>query len=149
MAKVFKNQAELHKFMLEECKNAAEKIAEDVKGLITDFIMVYYSEFTPKYYDRTYSFLSSVTTTKAARDGNGYKVYVYLDDTGVYYEDVEPVDVWNYANEGLHGGYPLSNGKPSNVHFWDDAMEMLDKGYIIKKFGDYLKDKGFSVTIKH
>ena len=51
--------------------------------------MVYYSGYTEKY-DHTYSFLSSVTTTKAVRDGNGYKVYVYLDDTGVYYEDVEP-----------------------------------------------------------
>jgi len=140
---------DLAKFLDEECKKAAKKMAEEVKDLITDFIMVYYDEYNPKYYDRTYQFLKSVTTTDVVRDGNGYKVAIYLDDTNINYDDIDPIVVWDYANRGLHGGYPPFNGRPSDVHFWDDAMELLDKGYLIKKFGEYLKDRGFTVVIGH
>lgn len=148
MAKNSGGMSDLNTYLKSICKQAAENIGEDVKELIKDFIMIYYSEFSPSEYSRTYNFLDSVTRTEAIPIPNGYKVIIYLDSAGTDYEEVEPIDVWNMANKGSHGGVMINNGNPSDNHFWDDAMEELKGGYITKKFGEYLSSKGLSVNLR-
>jgi len=146
MAKYARNDNELiqgvKKFYL---KQITEKIGEDIKYLIKAYMVdVFYGMYDPIYYNRTFQLLNSVTTTNVRETANGYEIEVYLDINGIDYEleDTEYV-VW-LASKGFHGN--------SNIYttgeFWNDAMTELKGGYLQRKFGEYLKEKGLKVSLR-
>ena len=146
MAKYARNDNELiqgvKKFYL---KQITEKIGEDVKYLIKAYMEeVFYGMYNPIYYNRTFQLLNSVTTTKVRETANGYEIEVYLDINGIDYEleDTEYI-VW-LSSKGFHG----SSNIYTTGEFWNDAMTELKGGYLQRKFGEYLKEKGLKVSLR-
>lgn len=77
----------------------AIKIAQEkVFSLIEDFLLKYYSEFSPEVYERTYQLLCSLVKTEVVSTGNGWVAEVYFD-----------VGSLNYQTKGLHG-HPVDGG---------------------------------------
>lgn len=126
-------------------KQMVEKIGEDVKYLIKAYIEEsFYGQYTPEFYDRTFQLLNSVVTSDVRDTKNGYEITVYLDIDSIHYKDgFEEEIVW-LSSQGFHGS--------SNIYrqgeFWEEAMVELKNGYIFKKFGEYLKTKGWNVILK-
>jgi len=144
MAKYIRNMNELGKAMDKYLYDFTNKASDKVKELIDSFIMLYYNNYSPLYYQRTYQFLDSCIRSDVIKEGNGYYVMIYIDTANLDYEDATGEQVVNWANQGLHGGMDVGD----KDKFWDDSIEMLNKGYLIKLFGDYIKKNGFKVTIK-
>jgi hypothetical protein len=144
---IIKNNSDLMKALKSAgLKQMTEKIGEDVKYLIKAYIEeCFYDRYSPKFYERSFQLLDSVTTSKVRETANGYEIEVFLDIDSIHYKDgYEEELVW-LASQGFHGS--------SNIYeqgeFWLEAMTELDNGYIVKKFGEYLKGKGWNVTTTH
>lgn len=146
MTKFIRNSSELSKALKQTVlKQATEKIGEDVKYLIKAYIVdTFYGQYKPKEYERTFQLLNSVTTTNVRETSNGYEIEVYLDINGINYEleDTEYV-VW-LASKGFHG----SSNIYTTGEFWNDTMTELKGGYLQRKFGEYLKEKGLKVSLR-
>lgn len=146
MAKYARNMNEIYKALDKTMYNLANMAGDKVKELIDSFIMLYYNNYTPKSngYIRTYQFLESCIRSKVIKEGNGYYVMVYIDTANLDYEEATGEQVVDWANQGLHGGMDVGD----NVRFWDESMDMLiNKGYLVKLFSEYLKKNGLKVTI--
>lgn len=140
----FTNSASLHKAMKEMVlKQMVEKIGEDVKYLIKAYMEeCFYGQYSPSSYIRTFQLLDSVTTSKVRETANGYEITVYLDIDSIEYKDGHEEEIVWLSSQGFHGS--------SNIYeqgeFWNEAMVELNNGYIVNKFGEYLKAKGWHVT---
>lgn len=144
---LIKNNSDLMKALKSAgLKQMVEKVGEDVKYLIKAYIEeCFYGMYTPQFYERSFQLLNSVTTSKVRETANGYEITVYLDIDSIHYKDgYEEELVW-MASQGFHGG--------SNIYeqgeFWIEAMQELDAGYIVKKFGEYMKGKGWNIVTTH
>lgn len=144
---LIKNNSDLMKALKSAgLKQITEKIGEDVKYLIKAYIEeCFYGQYTPSSYIRTFQLLDSVTTSKVRETATGYEIEIYLDIDSIHYKDgYEEELVW-LASQGFHGS--------SNIYeqgeFWAEAMQELDAGYIVKKFGEYLRGKGWNVQTTH
>jgi hypothetical protein len=127
-------------------KQMIEIIGEDVKMLIKAYMEeCFYGQYSPKFYQRTFQLLNSVTTSEVREISNGYEVTVYLDIDSIHYDDdgYEEEIVW-LASQGFHG----SGSIYEQGEFWNEAIQELDSGYIAKKFGEFLSAKGFNVKHK-
>ena len=146
MTKYARNMNELNKALEKTMYNLTDMAAEKTKELIDSFIMLYYNNYTPKSngYVRTYQFLDSCVRSDVIKEGNGYYVMVYIDTANLDYEDATGEQVVGYASKGLHGGLDVGD----DTRFWDESMDMLiNKGYLVKLFSEYLKKNGLKVTV--
>lgn len=128
-------------------KQIVEMIGEDVKMLIKAYMEeCFYGRYSPKFYQRTFQLLNSVTTSEVRETANGYEITVFLDIDSIHYNDdgYEEEIVW-LASQGFHG----SGSIYEQGEFWNEAMQELDSGYIAKKFGEYMKGKGWNVITSH
>ena len=145
---IAKNGSELVKMMKQAgLKQMVEKIGDDVKYLIKAYMEeCYYGRYSPLFYKRTFQLLNSVTTSKVRETANGYEITVFIDIDSIHYNDAgyEEEIVW-LASQGFHG----SGSIYEQGEFWVEAMQELDAGYIAKKFGEYMKGKGWNVTTTH
>ena len=139
---VIKTYSELYKRIENSLKIALDKSANEIKEMIEFFIAKYYSEYEPKQYERTFQFLNSCVRTNVYRDGNAYKVVVYIDYINLDYEDIEGYDVINMANLGFHGRPSIK----TKTEFWSDSIEELKQGrFIQNEFAKFLKENGWTV----
>lgn len=142
-----RSEKDIHNLLMKQLGQFTAQVSIQIKKLIKEFIEVYYAEYTPSSYHRTEAFLNSVTSSEVKRKKNGYEVEIFLDSPVSAYK-IDPQLVWESANMGLHGGYTLPDGTPSDNHFWDDAMEELRSGYLVEEFGDFMAKKGFIIIRK-
>lgn len=135
------------KSALDKCTAyAVNKMADEVKKKIEEFVEYYYSEYNPIQYERTLKFLNSVTRTEVKKVGNEWQAEVYIDLSIAYDNNWTMRGTAESANQGMHGWY--HPGMTSGIHFWDMAMEEIMSPEFMNKFAGFLKSKGLKVTIR-
>jgi hypothetical protein len=124
-------------------KQMVEMIGEDVKMLFKAYMEeCFYGRYTPLFYQRTFQLLNSVTTSEVRETATGYEVEIFLDIDSIHYKDGYEEEIVWLASQGFHG----SGSIYEQGEFWNEAIDELNSGYIVKKFGEYLKAKGWNVT---
>lgn len=146
MSKKIRNIIELQSILDKYALFATNKIANEVKKTIEEFIKYYYKEYTPEFYSRTWSFLNSVVKTEAKKQGNVWIAKVYIDTSIMYDNGWSMEGTAVQANAGMHGWYHAV--KVGDMHFWDDAMEEIHSQDFLNKFVVFLRSKGLKVIIK-
>lgn len=130
---VFKNEAQLKKFLMDKCAkavaNAEEKVHKEIAGNLNRF----YSEFEPDEYIRTNTLFNSLKVTGVKRSGSNATAKVYFADPSwrhgwvplqsgdlgySYWTDDYILDV-TMKGRLPHGGY--KNGTP----IWTESMKKL------------------------
>lgn len=137
---VFKNKAQLERFIMGKCvkavANAEEKVYEEFAGNLNQF----YTEFKPEEYIRTGALFGSLKSTGAKKFGNTAIAEVRFDTPGYqhgwvplqsggfgfsYWDDAYILDVAMKGGKP-HGGY--AGGTP----IWTESMDNLGKRSGIK-----------------
>lgn len=150
MAKVFNNEAELKKFLLEKCKVAVAETENKIYAEIKKTLIQYYQEFTPDEYIRTQQLLHSLVKSNIKKTAYGYEAEVYFDDKLMNYQKgVVPTqhgtgyatwgadEVLDTAMNGSHGGYI------DGTAIWGTSRAILGDIYAI--LVQRLKAQGISV----
>lgn len=140
-----KNMAELNKLLLEQCKQLCEYASNEVYEAINYFLNQYYTEWEPIQYSRSYDMLHSAFKTTVRKVGNGYEAVVGIDYESLdNYKDATGFEVVTWANSELHGGLNVN----TNTRVFDDAINStISNGQLLKDCVDYLKGKGFTITV--
>lgn len=126
MAQVIKSMNDLTKIFESRIQKALKMTQDEIWEVIQDHIDMYYSEYDPKRYTRTFKFQTeSLIKTKIIKDGNGLSCTVEIDPDYLHYTYpggyATGLGVAMEANRHSHGGvYDDDFGQ-----FWDDAMEEL------------------------
>ena len=143
MVRNISNMNQLASSLVPVLQGMVNQMADRVYETLNFYLQDYYTGWTPSSYRRTYDFLYSAVKTKARMEGNKCVAYVYIDyDAMDNYVNATGFQVATWANEGLHGGLPVSH-KP---HVWDDTIKQtIDNGSLLKGAIQYLKAKGFTV----
>lgn len=99
---------------------ATNTMAKKIEQKVDEKVMEYYQEYSPIYYNRTGTMSNAPQKTDAISTGDGASATVYAD-TGLSYsaKGWSMVEVWDSANNYLHGGLNVGNG----VAVWDEPME--------------------------
>jgi hypothetical protein len=118
---VFKNEAQLKKFLISKCVKAVDnterKVHEELAGNLNQF----YTEFHPVEYERTGALFGALESTGTMQTGNGAMAEVYFNtpsyNTGTWSGDT----VLKVAMESgvPHGGYA------GGTAVWTESMEKL------------------------
>ncbi|MDE5588129.1 MAG: hypothetical protein K2J60_03170 [Acetatifactor sp.] len=147
MAKRINNMNELEKALMPTMAKMVDKLAERVYETLNYFLQEYYDDYDPKSYKRQYDFLRSAIKVESKIKGNKVIASVYIDtDSMDNYYNATGEQVAKWANEGTHGGMVTGSKTP---RVWDDTMdETVNNGELLKLAVDYLKSKGFSVSIR-
>ena len=75
----------LERYILSRSEVAIKMAQEKVFRLIEDYILKYYTEFSPEVYERTYQLLCSLVKTAVVPSGNGWIAEVYFDSSTLDY----------------------------------------------------------------
>ena len=146
MAQIIKSISQLQSALDKYAAYATDKMTDEVKKKIEEFIKYYYQEYTPEQYTRVWNFLNSVVKTDVYKKGNTWCAEVYIDTSITYKNGWTMEGTAIQANEGWHGWYHAV--QVGDSHFWDDAMEEIHSTEFISKFAGFLRSKGLKVTIK-
>lgn len=146
MAQIIKSISQLQNALDKYAAYATDKMADEVKKKIEEFIKYYYQEYTPEQYSRVWNFLNSVVKTDVYKRGDTWYSEVYIDTSITYKNNWTMEGTAIQANNGLHGWHhPVQVG---DSHFWNDAIEEIHSPEFVNKFVDFLRSKGLKVTIK-
>lgn len=125
---VFKNEAELKKFLMPKIENALVKSQEQVYQIIDRFIKEFYAEFSPEMYERTYQLYRSLVKSEIIPTGNGFEANVYVDIGSLdYVTGARPSgeQVVDAANWGRHGAMGLAVADFKGTSIWSEPMQIL------------------------
>jgi hypothetical protein len=133
----FKNEAQIKKFLSEQCakavKNTKEKVHEELAGNLNQF----YTEFKPKEYIRTGELFNSLEETDVIRTGNQHmsraeaevgfnvphyehgEVLLQSGQYGISYWDDEYILDVVMTDDEPHGGYA------EGTAIWNESMKNL------------------------
>lgn len=130
---VFKNEAELKKFLLSKCQNALMKAQGQVYQIIDRFVKEFYAEYIPDVsnggYERTYQLFHSLVKSDIIPTSNGYKAEVYFDLSSLdYVTGARPSgeQVMQAAEWGRHGAMGLAVADFKGTSIWHEPLEILD-----------------------
>ena len=155
MAKIFKNEAELKKFLEYKCKAAIADAERKVYNAIEKCLVQYYEQFTPEEYIRTKKLYHALVKV---RSKDGFATEIYFDEnmmdyqTGLIKIQSTPTtgrmgyatwgadEVLDTAMNGSHGGYT------EGVAIWEKSHSIL--GDINKLLVQTLKEQGLTVVRK-
>ena len=90
MARVVKNSKELEAAMGAVLEQAIEEVKGIMKSTIEEFIRLWYDDYHPSKYVRTYQLLNACTATKVKKEGKKFKVQVYMD-----YANMQHMSYWD------------------------------------------------------
>ena len=137
---VFKNEAQLKKFLLLKCQAAVAQAEQRVYQVIDKCLDQYYGEFKPAEYIRTQKLLHSLVKSGVKSTGNGFNAEVYFDESQLNYQTgVIPTqhgtgyatwgaeEVLDTAMNGSHGGYI------GGTAIWGTSMAILGDIYMLLK----------------
>lgn len=150
MAKIFKNEAELKKFLMKQSQSALLKAQDKVYVIIKKFLDRFYNEYDPSKseygYERTYQFLNSLVKSQIIPDGKGYKVEVYFDLNYIYETGANPSgeDVMKAAEWGRHGAMGLMVADFKGTAVWHESLVELN-AKAIDILVDMLKAEGIPI----
>ena len=103
---VFKNEAQLRKFLMEKCTKAVANAQKKVHKEFADNLNQFYGEYNPREYIRTNALFNSLKVTGIKRVGNQYMSSV---TTEIYFDNPS----W------MHGWVPLQSGD-FGYSYWTD-----------------------------
>ena len=141
---------ELQKHMESACsiavKNASDRILEELQKCISED---YYMQYSPNYYERTYTFYKSAV----AKLLNDHESEIGISDLYMNYEYPAKykllngdtghwtgADQTNMAASGYHGTYYIQ----TEGRFWDSFIEFCEKN-AINILKEELKKQGINV----
>lgn len=153
---VFKNNAQLERFMLDKCKKAVANLENKIYAIIKSTLVQFYQEFTPEAYIRTNQLLHSLVKSEVKKVGNSYEAEVYFDASLLDYEHgwmETKADWYGYSNwdtdtildivmTGSDSGLP-HGGWAEGTAIWTVSKERL--GNILSKLEYELKLQGIPV----
>ena len=154
--RVLEDMSQLKKALDEEIELAVEELSKQVYKMARDFIKnVWYKDYTPKKYQRTYQLLESCILVDVKRNGVGYEAYVMLDSSKMHHTD-KPApkkteeDIYRVADNSnfpMHGtNYPMQG--VNSVRLWQPIIDELTEGdKLINDFANYLKSRGIDVAM--
>lgn len=120
-------EAEIKKELDDIAKKVLEDVAQEVKLRMEELILDFYTDYSPKYYERTGSLYSAVSETesKVYKTRNGYRVRIKLFDTDQMTSAFAEKPYFNsYLDFSGHATY---GGK----RYTDWVVEWIDSGGII------------------
>ena len=143
----FKNEAQLKKFLSEQCAKAVKNTKEKVYGELAGNLNQFYTEFKPAEYIRTGALFNSLEETDVKRTGNqhvsraeaevGFNVPHYeqgdvLLQSGEYGNATwDGETVLEVAMTGSYGGLP-HGGYEDGTAIWTESMTKLGGNQGIK-----------------
>ena len=151
MAKTFKSEKELKKFLEFKCKAAIADAERKVYNAIEKCLVQYYGQFTPEEYIRTQKLYHALVRVRSA-DGLNAEVYFNEDMMDYEHEHILRKSGWygsarwgaeevlDTAMNGSHGGYT------EGVAVWGKSHAIL--GDINKLLVQTLKEQGLAVVKK-
>ena len=134
---VFKNEAQLKKFLMDKCTkavaNTERKVHEEFAGNLNQF----YVEFHPEEYIRTGALFNSLESTGTKRTGNQHMSRVTAEvgfSTPSYQKGIVPLQSGNYGyacwsdekilNVAMTGSLP-HGGYEDGTAIWKESMRNL------------------------
>ena len=88
--KIVASKSELTAVMDKVLQEGLEKVKVIIKQTIDEFIRMWYDDYTPKKYQRTYQLLNACTSTELKKKGNKYSVQIYMD-----YRNMHHMSYWD------------------------------------------------------
>ena len=132
MAKIFKNEKELERFLLPKLQAAVTRTQEQIYQILHRFVKEFYNDFTPEMYERTYQLFQSLVKSRIILTGHGYEAEVYFDLGSLYYTTGNKPyghEVMDAAKQGLHGAigdrFLFKTGE-IGVNIWNDPKQIID-----------------------
>lgn len=156
----FKNDEALTRAIKNTMQGALRKIQNEAYDVVKKFMDQFYTEFSPIWYERTYSFYRSLVKSEIVKTPNGYScsVYIDLDKMDGYYRNSgqEVMDMINrgfHADVSLNGSERIYNGIYSDPYsathniegtaVWDESISEIERtNLILKTFKEFF-DKNF------
>ena len=137
---IFKNEAQLKKFLMEKCTNAVanaeRKVHEEFAGNLNQF----YTEFRPEEYIRTGALFDALEVTGVKRAGNRVITEIYFN-TPSYEHGWVPLQSGGYGYSYWTDNYILDvamtgkfshGGYEGGTAIWTDSMAKLGGSQGIK-----------------
>ncbi len=136
---IFKNEAQLKKFLKEKCVNAVANTERKIHDEFADSLNQFYTEFRPEEYIRTGALSESLERTGVIKTANGAEAEVYFN-TPSYEQGVMPLQ--HTSEHGMYGwatwsgqkvlDVAMTDGLPhgryeSGTAIWTDTMENLGR----------------------
>lgn len=150
MSVQIRNAAQLKKVILSRVNKALAETRLQMSAVIQKYIDIYYDEYDPKKYERTYKLmLDSILIADVVQQGNRVSVQVGVDDDYLRYRyegGATGEDIFSWAS-GLEGdehihGYTVGG----RVHIWEDAMDELGgREGILNLLKDNLRKQGVPI----
>lgn len=119
-------------------RKVLEEVAKEVKLLMEDMILEFYSEYTPEYYERTGQLLEAVrkAESKIYKTNGGWKVRIAILDTDAMSQTFATED--GFFNSYLDfTGHATYSGK----RYTDWVVDWVDEGNIFGHMGLEFKDR--------
>ena len=143
MTQHINNMDELEKALMPTMLKMVDIMATKVYETLNYFLKEYYDSYDPVSYRRQYDFLRSAVKVEPKIVRGKVIASVYIDYESLdNYKNASGYQVVNWANQGLHGGLDVGDNTP---HVWDDTVEAVDNGTLLKLAIQYLKSRGISV----
>lgn len=165
---VFSSIEEIKEYIISHSRPAVEAATNKVYTALRQFLDLYYAEYSPVVYERTYQMLASLVKTDVKSTGNGWYAEVYFDAGALDYSykimtkrvvDGGYMNPYNGAisssgvfnnpygsgeeslNSAMHGSH---GGAASGTAIWDEAMTIFN-GELINLLKQYLRQNGIPV----
>lgn len=141
-----KNESELRKLIIADCKKALAKAQEKVYKILDLYLQRFYADYDPVMYERTYQLLRSLVKGDIRQNGNKITAEVYFNLGYIYETGRNPSgeQVMNAAAYGGHGAEGLRIMYGSGEDAWFTPLEILDAN-AIKILVDMLKAEGIPI----
>ena len=130
---VFKNEAQLKKFLMEKCAEAVANVEEKIRKEFAGNLNQFYAEFRPEEYIRTGALFESLKVTGVKRAGNRVDAEVYFI-TPSWEHGWVPLQSGNYGHSSwsdekimnvvMKGKFP-HGGYKDGTAIWTDSMSGL------------------------
>lgn len=156
---IITSQGQLERELTKIIQNAMDKTKNDIFDTVKRHLDIYYGDYAPFLYQRTYAMMNSVIQLGVlgnARSGLFIEVKIdegYLGSAYGYHEEYNPpwsvqnwtgLDAVTSAEGGMHGGKSLGGG---NTAFWTNALnELGGESGIKNKLVGYLRASGLPIV---
>lgn len=125
---LIRSKSELKAILLPKIKQAVEQTQEQAYNIINEFLIRYYSEYSPVEYHRTEQLLKSLVKSNIIDTGNGYRAEVYFDVGSLKYKKSWSGEkTMANAGSGKHATYPKLI---SGTAIWNTPKSILNKELI-------------------
>lgn len=170
----FSKYSDLENEILKRAELALVSLQEEVYRMFLDYIMKFYNEYDPRFYERTFQLYWSLTRTSIERTGNSLICYVYFDSSKLDYSlkyftnsryknerghYVNPFCPWDVSDDGTFisrnqneevtlttalTGTRPHGGYATGTAIWTETMKILIPKRL-NMFKRHLKRKGLPI----